>query len=366
MKTVLYVDDEPALLDIARLFLEKTSEFKVLSAESAKEGLEIIRTDHPDAIVSDYQMPGMDGIEFLKAVRRNYTTPFIMFTGRGSEMIAMEATNSGADYYIQKGGDPRALFAELTYKIRLALSDRRDETEEQRSKKTIRTLIDKTYNAVIIHNEEGRILEVNSKLLEMFQITREEALKYSIDDLSGPKSPAVNRTDIIQKVLLGEDQFLIWDARRPHDGSIFPIETFLTRINFGKNFYILCNIRDISNKGIKDEIESVIVSAADNAPDGIICTNGEGRILYMNKTWSVRLGIILATMTNPVIFSIDSSITPEILSQYSTSPDGTTTTLSSVHLGATGQVHVDIRCTKQTQNNQINLFWYVREKVSSQ
>ena len=72
------------------------------------------------------------------------------YYGRGSEMIAMEATNSGADYYIQKGADPRALFSELTYKLRLALSDRREETEEQRSKKTIRTLIDKTYNAVIV------------------------------------------------------------------------------------------------------------------------------------------------------------------------------------------------------------------------
>ncbi|MDD1728302.1 MAG: response regulator, partial [Methanospirillum sp.] len=227
MKTILYVDDEPALLDIAQLFLEKTSEFKVITAESAKEGLEIFHTRHPDAIVSDYQMPEMNGIEFLKEVRRESAVPFIMFTGRGNEMIAMESTNSGSDYYIQKGADPRALFAELTYKIRLALSDRREETEEQRSKKTIRTLIDKTYDAVIIHNLEGRIFEVNTKMLDLFQLTREEALRFTIDELSGPGSPTAIRSDILKKVLAGEDQFLLWEARRPHDGTVFPIEKFL-------------------------------------------------------------------------------------------------------------------------------------------
>ncbi len=365
MKTVLYVDDEPALLDIARLFLEKTSEFKVLTAETAKEGLEIIRTVHPDAIVSDYQMPGMNGLEFLKVVRQESAIPFIMFTGRGSEMIAMEATNSGADYYIQKGADPRALFAELTYKLRLALSDRREETEEQRSKKTIRTLIDKTYDAVIIHNEEGKIFEVNSKMLEMFQMTRDEALRYSIDELSGPGSPTAVRSDVLKKVLAGEDQFLVWEARRPHDGSVFPIEKFLTRINFGKNYYILCNIRDVSKKEKKHETEAIILLAADNAPEGIICTDSEGNILYLNKTWSTRLGISLTDLPSATISAIDSSITPEFISQYAAAPDGTTNSLDTTHQGPNGPVQVDIICTKQNVNGRAVLCWYAREKASS-
>jgi len=74
-------------------------------------------------IVSDYQMPGMTGIELLATLRESGdTTPFIIFTGRGREEIVIEALNNGADFYVQKGGYPKAQFAELAHKIRHAAS----------------------------------------------------------------------------------------------------------------------------------------------------------------------------------------------------------------------------------------------------
>lgn len=72
---VLYVDDEPALLEIGKDFLENTAEFKVDILEDAHEALEILLTEKYDAIVSDYQMPSMDGITFLKTLwKRNNRT----------------------------------------------------------------------------------------------------------------------------------------------------------------------------------------------------------------------------------------------------------------------------------------------------
>ena len=62
-----------------------------------------------DVIVSDYQMPEKDGIELLKQVRATRPSlPFILFTGRSREEIAIQALNEGADFYIQKAGDPKA------------------------------------------------------------------------------------------------------------------------------------------------------------------------------------------------------------------------------------------------------------------
>ena len=118
MIRVLLVDDEPTLLDIGKIFLEKTGQMQVTTALSAPEALELFSQEPYDAIVSDYEMPVMNGIEFLRAVReQDDLIPFIIFTGRGREEVAIEAINNGADFYLQKGGAPRAQFAELVHKI---------------------------------------------------------------------------------------------------------------------------------------------------------------------------------------------------------------------------------------------------------
>ena len=105
MYSVLYVDDEPNLLTIGKLFLERSGEFTVETKESAQEGLAVFGSRHFDAIISDYQMPEKDGIQFLKEVRSGYgDVPFILFTGRGREEVVIEAINSGADFYIRKVG----------------------------------------------------------------------------------------------------------------------------------------------------------------------------------------------------------------------------------------------------------------------
>lgn len=66
MISVIYVDDESVLCELTKTFLEKTGNFKVDTASSAHQALQILKTQPYDAIVSDYLMPEMDGIEFLK------------------------------------------------------------------------------------------------------------------------------------------------------------------------------------------------------------------------------------------------------------------------------------------------------------
>ncbi|PWR74073.1 response regulator [Methanospirillum lacunae] len=119
MTRVLYIDDEPSLLTLTRIYLKEEADLDVDIAASAEEGLDLLKKNVYDAIISDYDMPDIDGIDFLKQVR-NYdvTIPFIIFTGKGREEVAIEALNNGADFYIQKGGDPRTIFTELANAIR--------------------------------------------------------------------------------------------------------------------------------------------------------------------------------------------------------------------------------------------------------
>ena len=74
-------------------------------------------------------MPDMDGITFLRYVRSHHEyLPFILFTGRGREEVVIEALNNGADFYIQKGGEPTAQFVELAHKITVAVEKKRTDT----------------------------------------------------------------------------------------------------------------------------------------------------------------------------------------------------------------------------------------------
>jgi PAS domain S-box-containing protein len=150
---VLYIDDEPDLLEIGKLFLERTGTFAVTVLSSAEEGLSTLTGQSFDAIISDYQMPEMDGITFLKELRhRGDQTPFILFTGRGREEIAIEAYEQGADHYVQKGGGPSAQFVELAHKIRRSVE--KHKIEEKNRTLTRRLDFISRINKVLAQNRD--------------------------------------------------------------------------------------------------------------------------------------------------------------------------------------------------------------------
>lgn len=155
MISVLYVDDEEGLLHLGKIFLEKMGNFNVDISSSPKQALEIIGSVRYDAIISDYEMPIMNGIDFLKEVRHQYgDIPFILFTGRGREEVVIQALNNGADFYLQKGGDPKSQFAELEYKVRVAVSKRQAEQALATSVKELRTAASR-YEALISASNTG-------------------------------------------------------------------------------------------------------------------------------------------------------------------------------------------------------------------
>jgi PAS domain S-box-containing protein len=159
--SVLYVDDESGFLEIGKDYLELTAEFAVTTAPSAKVALDRLKSNGIQAIVSDYQMPGMDGIAFLKKVRvTDKHIPFIMFTGKGREEIAIEAFENGADFYLQKGGALEPQFAELTLKIKAAVEHRRADAQVAILNR-LYTVLSATNKAVVrIHDKKELLNEI--------------------------------------------------------------------------------------------------------------------------------------------------------------------------------------------------------------
>jgi CheY-like chemotaxis protein len=118
MIKVLLVDDDQALFNVTRILLEKEGDMTVDLCNSASEAMEMLGSGDFDAIVCDYQMPVMDGIEILTLIRKSGNTiPFILFTGNGNEEIAVKAFSAGANHYLPKAGPPQMVFATLRQMI---------------------------------------------------------------------------------------------------------------------------------------------------------------------------------------------------------------------------------------------------------
>jgi len=120
--SVLLIDDEPALLETIKIMSERSRDMAVETAQSAKEGLKILKGKSFDAIIVDYDMPEITGIDFLKILRSmGDTTPVIIFTAVGRENAAIEALNNGANFFLKKGEDPRMQFRELVTMVKRAV-----------------------------------------------------------------------------------------------------------------------------------------------------------------------------------------------------------------------------------------------------
>ncbi len=120
---VLHVDDQHLWRSTVCDYLTLFGDYEITSAESGEEALEILRIKPFDIIISDYQMPEMNGIEFLHHVRtRGTSTPFIFLSGIRQEDIEQEAKGSDVDFYVIKTGDPSQVFSDLSQKIHLAIA----------------------------------------------------------------------------------------------------------------------------------------------------------------------------------------------------------------------------------------------------
>ncbi|NMB77764.1 MAG: PAS domain S-box protein [Methanomicrobiales archaeon] len=171
---VLYVDDEPALLDPIRHYLEKRGGFSVDTITSVKGARQKMATKKYDVIVSDYQMPETDGITFLKQLREeNNPIPFLIFTGKGHEDVVVEAYNAGADFYIPKGGNPKAMFLDLTQKINQIVTRRRSEEALFESEERYRKVVEQSHDGIFIF-QGADLVFFNDRVTEMSGYSREE------------------------------------------------------------------------------------------------------------------------------------------------------------------------------------------------
>jgi PAS domain S-box-containing protein len=179
--TVLHVDDDPDFVELTALFLEREDDRLAVETElCVADGLERLATEPVDCVVSDYDLPGSNGLEFLHAVREEYPVlPFILFTGKGSEQIASEAISAGITDYLQKGGGT-SQYTILANRISNAVAESEARQFERLTNHSPLTILERIDDAFLALDNDWRITYLNERAEAVFETPLDELLGQSL------------------------------------------------------------------------------------------------------------------------------------------------------------------------------------------
>jgi DNA-binding response OmpR family regulator len=119
---VLVVDDEPAIVRLVRATLQADG-YAVVTAGSGEEALPLLDVERLDLVILDLMMPGLDGFETLRRIRRRSTIPVIMLTARATDADTLKGLQGGADDYVTKPFNPDELAARVVAVLRRSRGD---------------------------------------------------------------------------------------------------------------------------------------------------------------------------------------------------------------------------------------------------
>ena len=252
MICLLYVDDEPDLLELVKNVLEDSAEFSVDTKSSAQGGLAALSSHQYDVIVADYNLPEIDGIAFLQQVRKQYgDIPFILLTGRGKEEVVIKALNNGADFYLEKGADFQSVLTELKHILKQCIAVR----------KTKKNLLEREerYHDLLNANDliqsiapDGRFLFVNKKWLDTLGYKEEDLESIGIFDIIH-QDCLDHCMNSFQRVISGENVGIIDSVFKTRGGNKVFVEGIANcRMRDGKPQYTRGIFKDVTDRKLAE------------------------------------------------------------------------------------------------------------------
>ncbi len=292
---VLLVDDEPEFVELVHFFLGKQHDIVVHSTDTVKSALEMIGATKYDAIVSDYLMPEINGVDFLKILRaKGDSIPFIILTGRGREDIAVQALNLGADFYVQKHGDPKAIYAELANAIRQCVEKAAALESLKDSERKYRELVELAQEGIWTIDGEGRTTLVNAKMAEMLGYTPDEMMGRPLFDFMDPSS-SMKAAEYFDRRMKGVSEQHEFDFVR-RNGTVLHalLGTCPACDDDGNAVGAIAVVSDISDR-LKAEVlirqeRDTTQRYLDISKVMIICIASDGRVTLVNRRGCEILG----------------------------------------------------------------------------
>jgi len=283
--SVLCVDDEPGLAELTATFLERfDSQFSANTAVSAQGGLDYLDENDVDCIVSDHDMPEMDGLAFLEAVRAtNPDLPFILFTGRGSEEIASDAISAGVSDYMQKesGNDQ---YTVLGQRIRNVVTRNRTSKEKLEAETRAETILGASPDAILV-SVGSEFVYANLAAADLYGVAEAaDLLGRQVGEFVHPDY----RDDVdrqLQQVESGERYTdHIPRTLLTRGGAEIPVEVTARHVGWEGESGVVAIVRDLSTQEAHIRQQERFEASFQRAFDAMVIADDDGQYIEANQS----------------------------------------------------------------------------------
>jgi len=305
---VLCVDDETGFLKSAKQILELQGGFHVETASSVKEAHQKMMGKVFDVVVSDYQMPEKNGLDFLRELRESGNKiPFILFTGKGREDVAIEALNLGADHYINKLGNSETIYGELAHTINRVVNQRSVENTLDLERERLETVTKNMSAGLAVISKDFRILWANNVLKKVFGDDYEGKVCYALINQLKSSCPGCGVKKIFET---GKDQVVHKQLVKGADGSDVWLEITATPIkdDNGNITAVLELVNDITERkrteaSLEKERQG-LDRIIDSSPIIIFYKDNEGKFLRVNNAFAEALNLSKEEFLGKTVFDL--------------------------------------------------------------
>ena len=305
---ILVVDDDEDLLFLAQQYLTaQDSDFVLVQTRTAQDALLLLDEEDFDAVICDFYLgPGeMNGLEILGWMRdRGCATPFIIFTGRSREEVAIQALNLGADYYLEKGDDLESLFIEIGYHIKSVVMSKRTEEALHESEQKYRTLVQSINDLIFVIDSNNKFIQYYSERSEDLLTPPEFFIGKHITDILPPV--------ITESYLTLAEEVRLTGERRSFDYELEfqeKMKWYTANLDLHEdNESIVAIIEDISErKRAEEELKDAERDwryTFDSIPDMVTVLDNNFQIVKANKATSEFTGIKLEELIGKKCYEV--------------------------------------------------------------
>jgi PAS domain S-box-containing protein len=239
---VLHVEDDPDFAALVAEFLEREDDrLDVVTVHDPAAAVDRLADERVDCVVSDYDLPGRDGVELLESIRADHPNlPFVLFTGRGSEDIASEAIDAGVTNYLQKGKHEQ--YYRLANCVDVAIDQYQTERALEKRRRQFETVFEASFDGIfILDMDDAVIRDANERACEL--------LEYPYEELVGTDIADVHPEDHEEYVELGRRLIETDDRRRvesvcyTRNGTVIPSDITAAPMEYDDHTYLLTIMR---------------------------------------------------------------------------------------------------------------------------